>query len=83
MALIIDRTSRILLFLRTLDEESGSCSVNELTKISRALSIRGSVPYILKKTDMTVSDSGRKSVTGCLTIFDPTSTKTKTSAPEN
>ena len=32
---------------------------------------------------MTVSDSGRKSVTGCPTIFDPTSTKTTTSAREN
>ena len=32
---------------------------------------------------MTVSDSGRKSVTGCPTIFDPTSTKTRTSAREN
>ena len=84
MALIIDRTSRILLFLRTtLGEESGSCSVNELTKSSRALSIRGSVPYIFKKTDMIISDSGRKSVTGCPTIFDPTSTKTTTSAGEN
>ena len=31
---------------------------------------------------MTVSDSGSKSVTGCPTIFDPTSTKT-TSAREN
>ena len=44
---IIDRTSRILLFLRTtLGEtfESGSCSVNELTKSSKALSIRGSLP---------------------------------------
>ena len=80
----MDRTSRILLFLRTtLGEESGSCSVNELTKSSRALSIRGSVPYIFKNTDMTVSDSGRKSVTGCPTIFDPTSTKTTTSAREN
>ena len=50
MALIIDRTSRILLFLRTtLSEESGSCSVNELTKRSRALSIPGSFPYILRK----------------------------------
>ena len=84
MALIIDRTSRILLFLRrTLGEESGSCSVDELIKSSRALSIRASVPYIFKKTDMTVSDSGRKSVTGCPTIFDPTSTKTTTSAQEN
>ena len=84
MALIIDRTSPILLFLRTtLSEDSGSCSVNELTKSSRALSIRGSVPYIFKKTDMTVSNSGRKSVTGCPTIFDPTSTKTTTSAQEN
>ena len=84
MALIIDRTSRILLFLRTtLGEESGLCSVNELTKSSRALSIRGSVPYISKKTDMTVTDSGRKSVTGCPTIFDPTSTKTRTNAREN
>ena len=84
MALIIDRTSRILLFLRTtLGKESGSCSVNELTKSSRALSIRGSVPYISKKTDMTVTDSGRKSVTGCPTIFDPTSTKTRTNAQEN
>ena len=84
MALIIDRTSRILLFLRTtLGEESGSCSVNELTKSSRAFSIRGSVPYIFKKTDMRVSDSGGKSVTGCPTIFDPTSTKTTTSAREN
>ena len=81
---MIDRTSRILLFLRTtLGEESGSYSVNELTKSSRALSIRGSVSYIFKKTDMTVSDSGRKSVTGCPTIFDPTSTKTTTSAREN
>ena len=84
MALIIDRTSRILLFLRTtLSEESGSCSVNELTKSSRALSIRGSVPYIFKKTDMTVADPGRKSVTGCPTIFDPTRTKTVLSAREN
>ena len=84
MALIIDRTSRILLFLRrTLGEESGSCSVDELIKSSRALSIRASVPYIFKKTDMTVSDSGRKSVTGCPTIFDQTSTKTATSAGEN
>ena len=32
---------------------------------------------------MTVSDSGRKSVTGCPTIFDPRSTKTTTSAREN
>ena len=32
-----------------------------------------------KKTDVNVSISGRKSVTGCPTIFDPTSTK-KTSA---
>ena len=32
---------------------------------------------------MTVSDSGRKSVTACPTIFDPTSTKTATSAREN
>ena len=32
---------------------------------------------------MTVSDSGRKSVTACPTIFDPTSTKTTTSAREN
>lgn len=31
---------------------------------------------------MAISFSGRKSVTGCLTIFDPTSTKT-TSAREN
>ena len=84
MALIIDRTSRILLFLRTtLGEESGSCSVNELTESSRALSIRESIPYIFKKTDMTVSDSGRKSFTGCPTIFDPTRTKTTTSAREN
>ena len=84
MALKIDRTSRILLFLRTtLGEESGWCSVNELTKSARALSIRGSVPYIFKKTDMTVADPGRKSVTGCPTIFDPTSTKTTTSAREN
>ena len=84
MALIIDRTSRILLFLRTtLGKESGSCSVNELTKSSRALSIQGSVPYIFKKMDMTVSDSGRKSVTGCPTIFDPTRTKTVLSAREN
>ena len=67
----------------SLGEESGSCSVNELTKSSRALSIRGSVPYIFKKTDMTVSDSGRKSVTGCPTIVDPTSTNTTTSAREN
>ena len=50
MAVIIDRTSRILLFLRTkLGEESEPCSVNELTKSSRAWSIRGSVPYILRK----------------------------------
>ena len=84
MALIIDRTSRILLFLwTTFGEESGSCSVNELTKSSRAFSIRASVPYIFKKTDMRVSDSGGKSVTGCPTIFDPTSTKTTTSAREN
>ena len=85
MALIIDgRTSSILLFLRTtIGEESGSYSLNELTKRLRALSIRGSVPYIFEKTDMTVSDSGRKSVTGCPTIFDPTSTKTATSAREN
>ena len=42
----------------------------------KSLSIRGSAPYIFKKTDMTVSDSGRKSVTGYPTLFDPTSTKT-------
>ena len=84
MTLIIDRTSRILLSLRTtLGEESGSCSVNELTKSSRGLSIRGSVPFIFKKTDMKFSDSGRKSVTGCPTIFDPRSLKTTTSAREN
>ena len=84
MTLIIDQTSHILLFLRTtLGEESGSCSVNELTKSSRALLIRGSVPYIFKKTDMKFSDSGRKSVTGCPTIFDPRSTKTTTNAREN
>ena len=65
-----------------LGKESGSCSVIELTKSSRVLSIRGSVPHIFKTTDMTVSDSGSKSVTGCPTIFDPTSTKT-TSAREN
>ena len=83
MALITDRTSRISLFLRTtLGEESGSCSVNELPKSSRALSIRGSVPYMFKKTDMTVSVSGRKFVTGCPTIFDPTSTKTTVQVPE-
>ena len=34
-----------------------------------------------KKTDVTVSVSGRKSLTGCSTIFDPTSTTT--SAREN
>ena len=57
---------RILLFLRTtLGEESGSCSVNELAKSSRALSIRRSVSYVhFKKMDVTVSVSGRKSVTG-------------------
>ena len=32
---------------------------------------------------MTVSVSGRKTVTSCPTIFDPTSTKTTTSAREN
>ena len=36
-----------------------------------------------KKTDVTVSVSGRKTVTGYPTIFDPTSTKTATSAREN
>ena len=35
-----------------------------------------------KTTDVTVSVSGRKTVTGCPTIFDPTSAKTTTSAPE-
>ena len=35
------------------------------------------------KTDMRVSVSGRKTVTGCPTIFDPTSTKTAASAREN
>ena len=33
-----------------------------------------------KKTNVKVSISGRKSVTGCTTIFDPTSTKKTTSA---
>ena len=32
---------------------------------------------------MKFSDSGRKSVTGCQTIFDPRSLKTTTSAREN
>ena len=86
MALIIDWTSRILLFVRTtLGEESAGivfCK-KKLTKSSRALSIRGSISCIFKKTDMTVSDSGRKSVTACPTIFDPTSTKTTTSARGN
>ena len=36
-----------------------------------------------KKTEVTVSVSGRKTVTGCPTIFAPTSTKTTTSAREN
>ena len=35
-----------------------------------------------KRTDVKVSITGRKSVTGCPTIFDPTSTK-KTSAERN
>ena len=50
MALIIDRTSRILLFLRTtLGEESGSCSVNELTKSSRVCRSEDLFPTFLRK----------------------------------
>ena len=74
---------RILLSLRTaLGEESGSCSVNELTKSSRALSIGGSVPYVnFKKMEVAVSFL----VVNLLLVgrrysVDPTSTKTTASA---